>query len=99
MVRPCLSGFHLNSLHLRRHRQLLLERFLHAQGHTHGDCGAAHSAIGKALDAPAVRDRMREVGATPTAAEKRSPSYLQNFVESAVEKWAITIKASGVELD
>jgi len=33
------------------------------------------------------------------APERRSPEYLQEFVESEIEKWAGPIRASGVSTD
>jgi tripartite-type tricarboxylate transporter receptor subunit TctC len=33
------------------------------------------------------------------APERRSPAYLQRFVESEIEKWAAVIKAAGVSAD
>jgi tripartite-type tricarboxylate transporter receptor subunit TctC len=58
-----------------------------------------HDATVAAIDTPFVKARMREVGADLVAPERRSPDYLQEFVESEVGKWAGPIKASGVSLD
>jgi hypothetical protein len=33
------------------------------------------------------------------AHERRSPAYLQNLVESEIQKWAGPIKAAGVSVD
>jgi len=54
-----------------------------------------HSAIAAAIDTPAVQARMKDYGAELVGPERRSPEYLQRFVESEIEKWAIPIKASG----
>jgi tripartite-type tricarboxylate transporter receptor subunit TctC len=51
------------------------------------------------LNDPAMRERMKEFGAEPVAAERRSSEYLQQFVESEVKRWAGPIKASGVTMD
>ena len=40
--------------------------------------------------------RLKEVGADLVAPERRSPEYLQKFVVSEIEKWAVPIKAAGV---
>jgi len=56
-----------------------------------------NGAIVTALDTPAVRTRFREVGAEITALERRSPEYLQKFVESEIQKWSAAIKAAGIE--
>jgi tripartite-type tricarboxylate transporter receptor subunit TctC len=49
-----------------------------------------------ALDTPAVEVRFRQVGAEIVAAGRRSPQYLQKFVESEIKKWAAAIKAAGI---
>jgi hypothetical protein len=38
---------------------------------------------------------MTSYGAEVVAAERRTPEYLQRFVESEIEKWAVPIKSSG----
>ena len=53
----------------------------------------------EAMNAPAVKDRMQELGVDLVAPERRSPEYLQKFVESEVAKWAGPIKAAGVFMD
>jgi tripartite-type tricarboxylate transporter receptor subunit TctC len=58
-----------------------------------------HDATLATIDTPFVKVRMGEIGADLVAPERRSPNYLQEFVESEVEKWAGPIKASGVSLD
>jgi tripartite-type tricarboxylate transporter receptor subunit TctC len=51
------------------------------------------------LESPIVRSRMQEIGADITAPGRRSPDYLQGFIESEIEKWAGPIKASGASID
>jgi hypothetical protein len=46
-----------------------------------------------------VQERLKDIGATIVAPERRSPHYLQKFVESEIQKWAGPIKASGVLMD
>ena len=58
-----------------------------------------NAAIGAALDTPAVATRLREVGTTVVARERRSPSYLRKFLDDEIRRWAETIKASGVKLN
>lgn len=48
------------------------------------------------LETPAVQARLRDVGADIVAPERRSPEYLQRFVQSEIEKWAAAIKAAGL---
>ena len=55
-----------------------------------------HKAIFEALDTPAVRDRLNQMGATVIAKERRSSGYLQRWTEAEIAKWAATIKAAGV---
>ena len=58
-----------------------------------------HAATVATLDTPAVQGRMREIGADLTPGDRRSPDYLQKFVESEIEKWAGPIKASGISME
>lgn len=58
-----------------------------------------HDAFVAAIESPSVKARMREVGTEVVSRERRSPEYLQKFVESEIEKWAGPIKASGVSMD
>jgi tripartite-type tricarboxylate transporter receptor subunit TctC len=58
-----------------------------------------HAATLATISAPAVKVRMREIGADLVARERRSPDYLQKFVETEIEKWAGPIRASGVSVD
>jgi tripartite-type tricarboxylate transporter receptor subunit TctC len=51
------------------------------------------------LDTPFVRERLKEVGVTVVPPERRSSEYLKSFLNNEIEKWAVTIKASGVSLD
>ena len=51
------------------------------------------------IDTPAVQKRMGEIGVKLVSEERRSPSYLQKFVASEIEKWSGPIKASGLLLD
>jgi tripartite-type tricarboxylate transporter receptor subunit TctC len=53
----------------------------------------------EAMNNPAVKDRMQELGVATVAAERRSPDYLQRFVESEIAKWATVIKAAGISMD
>jgi tripartite-type tricarboxylate transporter receptor subunit TctC len=51
------------------------------------------------MNTPAVRDRLRETGNDPVAPDRRSPEYLQKFVEGEIKKWAPVIRAAGVSAD
>jgi tripartite-type tricarboxylate transporter receptor subunit TctC len=58
-----------------------------------------NNATIEAMNSPAVKDRMQELGVATIAAERRSPDYLQTFVESEIAKWAAVIKAAGISVD
>ncbi len=49
-----------------------------------------------AITTPAVVARLKENGADVVAPERRSPEFLQKFVESEIEKWAGPIRAAGL---
>jgi len=55
-----------------------------------------HDAAVATITTPAVVARLKETGSDVVAPERRSPEYLQKFVESEIEKWAAPIKAAGV---
>ena len=56
------------------------------------------AAVG-AMNTPSVQQRLKELGVTVVAPERRSPEYLQEFVESEIEKWAPTIRKANVKAD
>jgi tripartite-type tricarboxylate transporter receptor subunit TctC len=58
-----------------------------------------HDATVAAMNMPSVQERLKSLGATVVAPERRGPEYLQRYVESEIEKWARVIKVSGVILD
>jgi len=58
-----------------------------------------NDAVTAAMESSAVKDRMQELGVDLVAPERRSPQYLQAFVESEIAKWAGPIKAAGVSMD
>jgi tripartite-type tricarboxylate transporter receptor subunit TctC len=58
-----------------------------------------HDAAAAALDTPALRDRLSEIGVRVVAPDRRSPEYLARFVASEIEKWAVPIRASGVSVE
>jgi len=53
----------------------------------------------KAMDSPAVKERLQGLGAMVVAPDRRDPAYLGTFVKSEIDKWAVPIKASGVHID
>ncbi|HEY1804427.1 MAG TPA: tripartite tricarboxylate transporter substrate-binding protein [Terracidiphilus sp.] len=57
-----------------------------------------NAAATAALETPAVQARFKQVGAEIVAPDRRSPQYLQKFVESEIRKWAIVIKAADIAI-
>jgi tripartite-type tricarboxylate transporter receptor subunit TctC len=55
-----------------------------------------NQAASATIDTPAIRKRLREIGVSTVARERRSPEYLQKFVENEIKKWAVPIKSAGV---
>jgi tripartite-type tricarboxylate transporter receptor subunit TctC len=55
-----------------------------------------HDAAVRTMNTPEVAARMREFGADFVAPERRSPEYLQKFIESEIAKWAGPIRALDV---
>ena len=49
-----------------------------------------------AIENPAIRKHMKDVGIDPVAPDRRSPEYLAKFTESEIAKWGGAIKAAGV---
>jgi tripartite-type tricarboxylate transporter receptor subunit TctC len=48
------------------------------------------------LNTPATIDLLNRNGADVVAPDRRTPAYLQKYVESEIAKWAVTIKAAGL---
>jgi tripartite-type tricarboxylate transporter receptor subunit TctC len=55
-----------------------------------------NAALSATVDTPLVRQRFSELGATVVAPERRSPQYLQAFVEREIARWTALIRAAGV---
>jgi tripartite-type tricarboxylate transporter receptor subunit TctC len=52
-----------------------------------------------AMDTPAIKTRMHEIGVTGIAPERRSPEYLARFVADEVQRWEGPIKSGGLQMD
>ena len=52
-----------------------------------------------AMDTPAIKSRMLEIGITGVAPERRSPEYLAKFVADEVVRWEGPIKSAGLQID
>jgi tripartite-type tricarboxylate transporter receptor subunit TctC len=58
-----------------------------------------HDATVATMDTPSVQERMKEIGVDLIGPERRSPEYLQQFVESEIKKWAAPIRASDISME
>jgi tripartite-type tricarboxylate transporter receptor subunit TctC len=58
-----------------------------------------NGAASTVVDTPAVQAKLKEIGATVVAPERRSPAYLQSFMESEIRKWAEPIKAANLTVN
>ena len=58
-----------------------------------------NEAVTGAMSLGPVQAKLQDIGVMVVAPERRSPAYLQNFVESEIQKWAGPIKAAGVSVD
>jgi len=57
------------------------------------------AAAHEAMDTPAIKTRMLEIGVTGVAAERRTPEYLAKFVVEEIARWEGPIKGGGLEVD
>ncbi len=55
-----------------------------------------HDATMATIETPSVQARLKEIGATVVSPERRSPQYLQGFVEREIAKWAAPIRAANI---
>jgi tripartite-type tricarboxylate transporter receptor subunit TctC len=58
-----------------------------------------NAAVSKALDTPALRERLDAIGLIAAVPSRRSPDYLRSFIEDEVKKWAVPVKAAGLQVD
>jgi len=58
-----------------------------------------HDAVLGAMHSPAVKDRLQGLGAVIVSDDRATPQYLEGFVKSEIEKWAVPIKASGTVVE
>jgi tripartite-type tricarboxylate transporter receptor subunit TctC len=57
------------------------------------------SATVAAMSAHVIEKRLKEFGSILVAPERRSPEYLQRFIQSETEKWAALIKAASIKAE
>ena len=58
-----------------------------------------NDATSRAMDTPAIKNRMHDLGITGAALERRSPEYLAKFVVDEIARWAGPIRANGLQVD
>jgi tripartite-type tricarboxylate transporter receptor subunit TctC len=58
-----------------------------------------NAAVGQALDTPATKERLLNIGLDIPPPEKRSPEYATKFVESEIRKYEGPIKAAGIVIE
>jgi len=58
-----------------------------------------HDATVAAMESPAARERLKEIGAEVVAPERRSGEYLQKFLAGEIEKWSGAIAGAGLKAD
>ena len=56
-----------------------------------------HDATLATMNSPSVQNRLRDIGVDLVAPDRRSPQYLQRFVEREIEKWAAVIKTANIK--
>jgi tripartite-type tricarboxylate transporter receptor subunit TctC len=58
-----------------------------------------NDATVRAMNTSSVQQRLKELGVTVVAPERRAPEYLREFVVSEIEKWAPTIRRANVTVE
>ena len=56
-----------------------------------------NAAINKALDNPALKARLEDIGLDVPDASRRTPAYLAEFVAAEIKRWRVPVLASGVQ--
>jgi tripartite-type tricarboxylate transporter receptor subunit TctC len=56
-------------------------------------------ATNQAMDTPAIKGRMHDIGVSGVAPERRSPEYLAKFVIDEIARWAGPIMENGLQAD
>ena len=58
-----------------------------------------NEATHAAMDTPAIKARLLEIGVAGIAPERRSPEYLAKYVAEEVTRWEGPIKSAGLQVD
>jgi tripartite-type tricarboxylate transporter receptor subunit TctC len=51
----------------------------------------------KAMETPETKAKLETLGATIVTSDRRTPEYLAKFVKDDIEKWAVPVRASGIQ--
>jgi tripartite-type tricarboxylate transporter receptor subunit TctC len=54
-------------------------------------------ALRAALNDPAIRKRIEDLGSIPAAADQMGPEALSRLVRSEVDRWATVVRAAGIQ--
>lgn len=57
------------------------------------------AAVDKALETPAIKERLAEHGWIVVPKDRRTPAFLASFLKTEIEKWAGPITASGATVE
>lgn len=60
---------------------------------------ALHDATVAAMETPVLQGRLRSIGAELVSSDRRSPAYLQVFLQSEIKKWAAAVGAARISSD
>jgi tripartite-type tricarboxylate transporter receptor subunit TctC len=58
-----------------------------------------NAAMLEAMHSPLARERLAGLGAQIVTDDRATPAYLEQFVKSEIEKWAVPIRASGAQVN
>jgi tripartite-type tricarboxylate transporter receptor subunit TctC len=58
-----------------------------------------HDATVEAMDMASVQEQLMKAGATVAPPDRRSTEFLKQFVESEIERNAVSIRAAGVSVE
>jgi tripartite-type tricarboxylate transporter receptor subunit TctC len=56
-------------------------------------------AMVESMRTPSVREKLDGVGLKLVSEERATPAYLDQFVRSEIDKWAVLIKATGISIE
>ena len=58
-----------------------------------------NDALAGSMNLPSVQAKLQDIGVMVVAPERRSPAYLQNLVESEIQKWAGIVREKNIRVD